>query len=242
MKSVFHTANSRGIVDHGWLKSRHTFSFADYYDPDRINFGTLRVLNDDFVEGSKGFGTHPHKDMEIISIPLSGALEHRDSMGHGGIIYKGDIQVMSAGTGVTHSEFNANKTEPVQFLQIWVFPHDLKVTPRYDQISLDRHHQKNGFTEIISPNKDNDTTWIHQDAWFSLCNWDKDIVREYTIKRQGNGLYIFLIKGKIQIGDQIVNTRDGYGIWETDHVTLKALESSEILLMDIPMELPYYLK
>lgn len=194
------------------------------------------------MEGSKGFGTHPHKDMEIISIPLSGALEHRDSMGHGGIIYKGDIQVMSAGTGATHSEFNANKTEPVQFLQIWVFPRDLKVTPRYDQISLDRHHQKNGFTEIISPNKDNDTTWIHQDAWFSLCNWDKDIVREYTIKRQGNGLYIFLIKGKIQIGDQIVNTRDGYGIWETDHVTLKALESSEILLMDIPMELPYYLK
>lgn len=237
MKTIYHAASSRGIADHGWLKSAHTFSFANYYNRARMNFGTLRVINDDYVEGGQGFGTHPHNDMEIISIPLEGDLEHRDSMGHGGVIRKGDVQVMSAGSGVTHSEFNANKDQPVKFLQIWVFPRENSVTPRYGQLHIADYAKKNEFQQIIAPHEEEGSLWIHQDAWFHIADFEKGVARDYQLKKTGNGVYIFVIKGKAKVGDQILGQRDGYGIWEADSFTLEALEDSEILLMEVPMSL-----
>lgn len=238
MKTIYHSADSRGQANHGWLKSNHTFSFANYYNRDRMHFGVLRVINDDFVEGGEGFGTHPHNDMEIISIPLDGDLEHRDSMGNGSIIRKGDVQVMSAGTGITHSEFNANQDKPVKFLQIWVFPREKGVAPRYDQKHIADFAKPNDFQQIVSPNQNEDGVWIHQDAWFHIANFDKGIAKEYHLKKNGNGVYVFVIKGSAKIGDQTLNERDGYGIRDTDSFTLEALENSEILLMEVPMELP----
>ncbi len=237
MKTIYHAAVSRGYANHGWLKSNHTFSFANYYNRDRMHFGVLRVINDDYVEGGEGFGTHPHNDMEIISIPLEGDLEHRDSMGNGSIIRHGDVQVMSAGTGITHSEFNANQDKPVKFLQIWVFPREKGVTPRYDQIHIADFAKPNDFQQIVSPNQNEDGVWIHQDAWFHIAKFDKGVAKQYEIKKNGNGVYIFVIKGKAKIGEQTLNERDGFGVWETANFTLEALEDSEILLMDVPMEL-----
>ena len=182
MKTIYHAAGSRGFADHGWLKSNHTFSFANYYNRDRMHFGVLRVINDDFVDKGKGFGTHPHNDMEIISLPLEGELEHRDSMGNGSIIRQGDVQVMSAGTGITHSEFNARQDQPVKFLQIWVFPREKGVKPRYDQVRIADLAKPNDFQQIVSPNPDGDGVWIHQDAWFHLANFDKGVTKEYDVK------------------------------------------------------------
>jgi hypothetical protein len=237
MKTIYHAADSRGHADHGWLKSNHTFSFANYYNRSRMNFGVLRVINDDHVEGGEGFGTHPHNDMEIISIPLEGDLEHRDSMGNGGIIRKGDIQVMSAGTGVTHSEFNANADRPVKFLQIWVFPREKGVAPRYGQTHIADHAAPDDFQQIVSPYKEDAGLWINQDAWFHLADFSAGISKTYELKKQGNGVYLFVISGQAKIGDQILHTRDGYGIWDTNSFTLEATEKSEILLMEVPMEL-----
>ncbi|MBF6629018.1 MAG: pirin family protein [Proteiniphilum sp.] len=240
MKTVYYAADSRGHADHGWLKSNHTFSFANYYDRDRMHFGVLRVVNDDHVEGGEGFGTHPHNDMEIITIPLEGDLEHHDSMGHGGIIHKGDVQVMSAGTGITHSENNANSDRPVKFLQIWVFPRVKGVEPRYSQMHIADHARPNDFQQIVSPHSDEEGLWIHQDAWFHLARFDKDVFREYRVRKPGNGVYIFVIKGQARVGTQLLNERDGYGIWDTDSFTLEAPDDAEILLMDIPMQLPQH--
>lgn len=238
MKTIYHSADSRGHANHGWLKSHHTFSFANYYNRERMHFGVLRVINDDFVEGGEGFGKHPHNDMEIISIPLEGALEHRDSMGNGSVIRKGDVQVMSAGKGITHSEFNANQDRPVKFLQIWVFPRERGVEPRYDQLHIADFAKPNDFQQIVSPDKNDEGVWIHQDAWFHMANFDKNMAKQYDVKKKGNGVYVFVIKGQAKIGEQVLNERDGYGIWETDNFTLQALENSEILLMEVPMELP----
>lgn len=238
MKTIYHAAGTRGYADHGWLKTTHTFSFADYYNRARMHFGVLRVINDDHVEAGEGFGTHPHNDMEIITIPLNGDLEHRDSMGNGGIIRKGDIQVMSAGTGISHSEFNANDDRAVEFLQIWVFPRAKGYTPRYDQMRIANSAKHNNFQQIISPNKDDEGLWIHQDTWFYLAKFDKGISKEYILKKEGNGVYIFVIEGTAKIGGQVLNRRDGYGIWDTDRFLLDALEYSEILLMEVPIELP----
>ncbi|WP_234109020.1 MULTISPECIES: pirin family protein [Chryseobacterium] len=237
MKTVLHKAASRGFADHGWLKSHHTFSFANYYHPERMNFGVLRVLNDDMVESGMGFGTHPHRDMEIISIPLEGDLEHKDSMGTTAVIRKGEIQVMSAGTGVMHSEYNRNTDEAVKFLQIWVIPNKMNVTPRYDQISIKENAKPNDFQQILSPNADDEGVWIHQDAWFNLANFEKGVSKEYRLHKKGNGVYVFVLKGAAKIGDQILETRDGFGIWDTDAFTLEATEDSEILLMEVPMEI-----
>ena len=236
MKTVYHKADTRGFADHGWLKSHHTFSFAGYHNPERMNFGALRVLNDDQVASGMGFGTHPHRDMEIISIPLEGDLEHKDSMGTTAVIRKGEIQVMSAGTGVQHSEYNRNKDELVKFLQIWVIPNEMNVTPRYDQISIKENDKINDFQQILSPNRDDEGVWIHQNAWFSLANFEKGNAKEYRLHKSGNGVYVFVLKGSAKVGDQILNTRDGFGIWETDSFALEALEDSEILLMEVPME------
>ena len=236
--TVLHKANTRGVASHGWLESRHTFSFANYNNPERMHFGVLRVLNDDKVDPGMGFGTHPHDNMEIISIPLEGDLEHNDSMGNTTVIKNGDIQIMSAGTGVFHSEYNKNKDKLVKFLQIWVYPNKKNVTPRYDQITLDKNERKNKFQQIISPNPDDEGVWIQQDAWFHLGDFDKGITTDYKIKKSGNGVYVFVLKGEVAIEDQKLETRDGFGIWDTNQFTITAnTEDTEILLMEVPMSL-----
>lgn len=236
--SVIHRADSRGKADHGWLLSQHTFSFANYYNPERMHFGVLRVLNDDKVEAGRGFGTHPHDNMEIISIPLEGDLEHKDSMGNTAVIKSGDIQVMSAGTGIMHSEFNRNSDQPVKFLQIWVYPNKRNVAPRYDQITLDKTKSHNKFQQILSPDADAEGVWIHQDAWFHMGSFDEGKEINYQIRKKGNGVYVFLIKGSIEIEGQKLEKRDGFGVWDVKEINLKTTTAdTEILVMEVPMTL-----
>ena len=234
--TVLHKANTRGHANHGWLDSKHTFSFANYYNPERMHFGVLRVLNDDTVQGGMGFGTHPHDNMEIISIPLEGDLEHKDSMGNTTVIKNGDIQVMSAGTGIRHSEYNKNKDKQVKFLQIWVFPNKRNATPRYDQITLTAADRRNKLQQILSPNADDEGVWIHQDAWFHLGQFDQGKGAEYRINKPGNGVYAFVLKGDFSLNGIELNARDGLGIWDTDALTLQANSpDAEILFMEVPM-------
>jgi redox-sensitive bicupin YhaK (pirin superfamily) len=233
---ILHKADSRGVSNHGWLNSRHTFSFADYFDRNRMHFGALRVINDDSVAPGMGFGTHPHDNMEIISIPLEGDLEHKDSMGNLGVIKSGDIQVMSAGKGIQHSEYNRNRDKPVVFLQIWVFPNKEDVQPRYDQISLNPDDRHNRFQQILSPDPADEGVWIHQDAWFHLGKFDRDFTSEYSLHKNGNGVYAFIIKGDVTIDGTSLNERDGLGIWETEKFSVRAdSQDAEILLMEVPM-------
>ena len=232
---VLHKAETRGDANHGWLRSRHTFSFANYYNPDRMHFGVLRVLNDDIVAPGMGFNTHPHDNMEIISIPLEGDLEHKDNMGNVSVIRHGDIQVMSAGKGITHSEFNKNRDRDVKFLQIWVFPNRRNVVPRYDQLALKPEDRKNKFQQVLSPHPDDAGVWIYQNAWFHLASFDKGYSKEYQIKSKGNGLYIFNLSGEITVDDQQLSPRDGLGIWDIDAVSIKANTNAEFLLMEVPM-------
>lgn len=237
MKTVLHKADTRGSANHGWLQSKHTFSFANYYNPERMNFGLLRVLNDDTVSEARGFGTHPHRDMEIISIPLEGDLEHKDNMGTDAIIKQGDIQVMSAGTGIMHSEYNANKDKPVKFLQIWVFPNKKGVIPRYDQITLDLEDRKNKLQQVLSPNPEDEGVWIHQNAWFNMTSLEAGKSLTYTINDpKNNGVYAFLIDGEATIKGQPLKKRDGFGIWDTDKLDIQADSNTELLLMEVPME------
>jgi len=231
---VLHKAETRGSVNHGWLQSYFSFSFSNYYNPERMNFGMLRVLNDDVIAGNMGFGKHPHDNMEIISIPLEGALEHKDSMNNVAIIQHGDVQVMSAGTGIFHSEMNKRHTEG-KFLQIWVYPNQKNVTPRYDQITLDVAERHNKLQQILSPNPNDEGVWIHQDAWFHLGDLDKDMELAYHIKKKGNGIYAFVIKGEVTIEHQPLNARDGFGIWDTEKISIQANSDTEILLMEVPM-------
>ena len=234
----FHAADSRGAANHGWLQSYHTFSFANYYNPSRIHFGALRVLNDDTVSGGMGFGEHPHDNMEIISIPLEGDLEHKDSMGNTTVIRHGDIQVMSAGTGIYHSEYNRNKDATVKFLQIWIFPNKKNVTPRYDQITMNPADRQNQFQQVLSPNPEDAGVWVHQDAWFHLGKFDQDFSVDYSIKKEGNGLYVFVLSGQLEVDGQIVQTRDGLGIRQASDVSFKALTpGAEVLLMEVPMQI-----
>jgi redox-sensitive bicupin YhaK (pirin superfamily) len=235
--AVYHPAESRGMANHGWLDTKHSFSFASYYNPERMHFGVLRVLNDDTVAPGMGFGTHPHDNMEIISIPLEGDLEHKDSMGNVAVIRNGDIQVMSAGTGIRHSEYNKNPDKTVKFLQIWVFPNKKNVTPRYDQISLKATDRKNRLQQILSPSSDDDGVWIHQDAWFHLGSFEKGFSTKYQLKKKGNGVYAFLIGGSLKLNGQELKKRDGFGIWNIDALTLEATEKTELLLMEVPMQL-----
>jgi len=235
--TILHKAASRGDANHGWLHSRHTFSFANYYSAERMHFGVLRVLNDDFVEAGMGFGTHPHDNMEIISIPLEGDLEHKDSMGNIAVIRNGDVQVMSAGTGITHSEYNKNKDKPVKFLQIWVFPNRKNVKPRYDQITLNLADRHNKLQQILSPNDDDEGVWIYQDAWFHLGKFDEGFSIDYDIKKSGNGVYVFVLNGDVTIDEIALNERDGLGIWNTEKISIKAnSQDAEILLMEVPMK------
>ena len=232
---VLHKANTRGSANHGWLQSFHTFSFANYYNPERMHFGVLRVLNDDTVAAGMGFGTHPHENMEIISIPLKGDLEHQDSMGKTTVISDGDIQVMSAGTGIRHSEYNKNKDQEVKFLQIWIFPNKKDVTPRYDQITLKLEDRKNKLQQILSPNADDAGVWIHQDAWFHIAQLDKGNVQTYALKKEGNGVYLFVLSGKLTVNGQELNDRDGLGLWELSEIEILADSDAEVLLMEVPM-------
>ena len=234
--TILHKADTRGQANHGWLNSFHTFSFANYYNPERMHFGVLRVLNDDTVQAGGGFGTHPHDNMEIISIPLEGDLEHKDSMGNVATIRNGDIQVMSAGTGIKHSEYNKSRDQLVKFLQIWVFPNRRNVTPRYDQITLNLADRHNKLQQIISPNPGDAGVWIHQNAWFHLGTLDKGFRTEYKMKGgAGNGVYAFVLSGEVHINDQPLSTRDGYGIWDVEKFEIKAETAAEILLMEVPM-------
>ena len=235
MKTVFHKANSRGHANHGWLDSHHSFSFANYHNPERMNFGVLRVLNDDQVAAGNGFGKHPHDNMEIISIPLEGDLEHKDDMGNETIIREGDIQVMSAGTGVFHSEYNKNENKDVKFLQIWLFPNKRNVTPRYDQISIKGQTKKNQLNQILSPNKNDEGVWIHQDDWFHIGNFDKNKTETYQLKKTGNGIYLFVIEGNITVDNQKLERRDGFGLWDIDQISINAEANSKLLIMEVPM-------
>ena len=237
MNKVIHKANTRGHANHGWLNSHHTFSFANYHNPERMNFGVLRVLNDDEVHGGQGFGTHPHDNMEIISIPLEGDLEHKDSMGNIGIIKEGDVQVMSAGTGVFHSEYNKNKDKTVKFLQIWVFPNKKDVTPRYDQISIKDLEKENEFYQILSPNADDAGVWIHQNAWFHLGRFKEGTSNTYNLKDKNNGVYAFILEGDVKIDGETLSKRDGIGLWDTDNFNLEADSNARVLLMEVPMSL-----
>lgn len=235
-QTVLHKANTRGVADHGWLKSYQSFSFAGYYNPERMNFGALRVLNDDIVTGGNGFGEHPHDNMEIISIPLEGDLQHKDSMGNTATIKAGEIQVMSAGTGIYHSEYNADSKNPAKFLQIWLFPNKRNVTPRYDQILLNDTDKRDEFVQILSPNADDAGVWIYQDAWFNMGKFNAGVVKTYTLNKKGDGVYIFVLKGQIEVNGQLLENRDGFGIWETDSFDVKAINDAEFLLMEVPME------
>ncbi|HEY5690444.1 MAG TPA: pirin family protein [Cyclobacteriaceae bacterium] len=237
MKTIVHKANTRGYANHGWLDTSHTFSFAGYYNPERMHFGALRVLNDDFVEGGMGFGTHPHDNMEIISIPLEGDLEHKDSMGNTTAIRQNDIQIMSAGTGVQHSEYNRNKGEKVNFLQLWIFPKVKNIEPRYDQKTFNPADRLNKWQEIVSPLSNGKGVTINQDAWLHLANLEKGFTTEYTIKQKGNGVYLFVIDGEVTVNSQQLNKRDGLGIWETDSFSISANSSSEVLTVEVPMNL-----
>lgn len=235
---VLHKAATRGHADHGWLNARHTFSFANYYDPERMHFGVLRVLNDDAIAAGKGFGTHPHDNMEIVTIPLAGTVEHKDSMGNSGTINAGEVQVMSAGTGITHSEFNHRTDSELRLLQIWMFPRQRNVTPRYAQMALDSAASSNGFAQILSPLPDDAGVWVHQDAWFHLGRFVGANRTSYTLKRKGNGVYAFLIEGSATIHGQALERRDGLGVWDVDELTIETGEQgAHILLMDVPMEL-----
>lgn len=235
MKKVIHTADSRGRAEHGWLSSRFSFSFAEYYNPERKHFGVLRVLNDDIIQPKMGFGMHPHDNMEIVSIPLKGALEHRDSMGNGSIIKAGEVQLMSAGTGVRHSEFNPSKEEAGSFLQIWLFPKERNIEPRYFQKSFEAQDMQNKMHLIVSPTGQNDSLTINQDAWFSMGNMQKGQNLSYEIKGQGNGLYIFVIEGSLEIAGDTLNKRDAVGISEAQSIDIEVKEDSQLLFIDLPM-------
>lgn len=240
MKNVIiHKANERGHADHGWLKAYHSFSFANWYHPEKVHFGVLRVLNDDTVAPGMGFGMHPHDNMEIITIPLEGDLAHKDSMGNEATIKFGDVQVMSAGTGVRHSEFNPNADQRTKLLQIWLFPNKQNVTPRYQQITLNTEDRHNRLQQILSPNEGDEGVWIHQDAWFHMGRFDKGISTKYDLKRAGNGVYLFVISGNITVDETTLETRDAIGIWNAHSISIKAESEAEFLIMDIPMELSF---
>lgn len=249
--TILHKAATRGHANHGWLDSWHTFSFAGYYEPERVQFGMLRVLNDDTVAGGRGFGSHPHENMEIISIPLEGSLVHEDNMGHKLVVSAGEVQVMSTGKGVFHSEYNNNPDSPVKFLQIWLFPNKLNVTPRYEQVRLSESKEHNTLEQVIYPAptgtiheyrehkhpEEIQGAWIYQDAWFHMGTFDAGREFVYDLKKKGNGVYLFVIEGAFLYDGQKIETRDGLGVTDTDSLNLKAVEpGSKLLIMEVPMK------
>lgn len=234
MKTILHKAATRGHTDHGWLDTYHTFSFASYFNPERVHFGALRVLNDDKVAPSEGFGMHPHQNMEVISIPLKGYLRHGDSIENSSVITPGTIQVMSTGTGIYHSEYNDSATEPLEFLQIWVFPKKENTKPKYDNFDIRHAVKRNELSLIVSP-EGNAPASILQDAWFSIGKLDKGVKKTYDMHREDTGVYVFVIEGQANVSGTVLSRRDGMGIYDTNSVAIEALEDSEILLIEVPM-------
>lgn len=230
-----HKSDTRGAIDLGWLKARHSFSFGSYYNPERIHFGVLRVLNDDLVAPSMGFNTHPHDNMEIITIPLEGAIRHKDSMGNEAVVKEGEVQVMSAGTGIKHSEHNASLKDHLKLLQIWILPNKKNVEPRYQQISLDKAKMSNAFYQIVSPNQGDEGVWIHQNTWFYLADINKGNSLSYALKSKENGVYVFVIEGSLSVSDYKLEQRDGLGITTVEEIQLSALSDTKVLLMELPM-------
>ncbi|MDR3245599.1 MAG: pirin family protein [Prevotellaceae bacterium] len=238
MKKVLHRAETRRHKYNGWLDTYNTFSFADYFNPERINFGALRVINDDTIKGGEGFGSHIHNNMEIVSIPLYGALEHRDSLGHVNVVNPGDIHVLSAGSGVIHSVHNADNEKPASFFQIWVLPREKNVSPKYEQKSFDFINSCNELVHLISPNKENGCLYLNQDAWFSIGTFTKGNSFDYELQKQGNGLYAIVFEGEFELSGEILRYRDGMGVFDTDHVKIKSLsETGRILLIDVTMRI-----
>jgi len=236
MKKIYYPANERGHNDIGWLKANFSFSFGPYYNPEKVHFGVLRVLNDDIIAGGTGFGTHPHDNMEIITIPLSGALEHKDSMGNIGVIHAGEIQVMSAGSGISHSEYNHSKTEAANTLQIWLFPKERNIKPRYDQKSFTDVLKVNKLATLISPDKNSaGTLWINQDATFSMGDFEAGQQVKYDVKIPGNGVYVFVIDGVAKIEDTTLNKRDALAVYDTSSLTIETEAKSRLLLIEVPM-------
>lgn len=233
MKTILHKADTRGHADYGWLHTNYTFSFANYYDPERVHFGALRVLNDDAIDGGMGFGRHPHDNMEIVTIPLEGELIHKDSMNHSQVLKNTEVQVMSAGTGIFHSEYNNHPQTTLKLLQIWVLPKKNNVQPRYDQKEFDPALRHNKWQQLVSPDKEG--LWLNQDAWFSRANLDPGISLGYTLHNSQHGVYVFIIEGGVQINSINLNRRDGIGIWETPEITISATKASDVLLMEVPM-------
>ena len=236
MNKIYHSAETRGYADHGWLNANHSFSFASYYDPNRMNFGALRVLNDDTISPGKGFGKHSHDNMEIITIPLKGDLEHKDSLGNIGAINEGEIQVMSAGTGIYHSEYNKNSDKFINLLQLWVMPKKQDVKPRYDQRSFKGLKKKNSIYQVLSPYPEDEGMWIHQDAWIHLGDFEEVTSVDYMLKKKGNGVYIFVIEGIFKVANEKLEKRDALGVWNTESITFEAQSKSQVLLIEVPME------
>ena len=237
MNIMIHKSKSRGHANHGWLDTYHTFSFGMYHEPSRIHFGMLRVLNDDFVIGGAGFGKHTHDNMEIISIPLQGSLAHSDSTGNEGVISTGDVQIMSAGSGIQHAEYNASETELVNFLQLWIIPKENNIQPRYDQLSFTKEQLRNQLRPIVSATEKEGTLWINQDAELYLGEFDASIEISHDIKSANHGIYIFVIEGSLTIGDITLNKRDGIGIYDTDSVLATVHKQSKLLLIEVPIKL-----
>jgi redox-sensitive bicupin YhaK (pirin superfamily) len=237
MKKILYKAETRGHRYNGWLETYNTFSFADYFDPERIHFGALRVVNDDIIKGGEGFGSHLHNNMEIVLIPLSGTLEHRDSLGHVCTINPGDIQVLSAGSGVVHSMYNADSEKPVNLFQIWVLPKEKDIAPKYEQKSFDFINSCNELVHLIAPNKENGCLYLNQDAWFSIGTFTKGKSFDYKLQKEGNGLYAMVVEGKFELSGEILQHRDGIGVFETGEVEIKSLsDTGRILLIDITMD------
>jgi len=235
MKTTYHPADSRGSADHGWLQARHSFSFAEYYNPERIHFGVLRVLNDDIIDPGKGFGMHPHNDMEIITIPLHGSLEHKDNMGNGSVITAGEVQVMSAGIGIMHSEFNPSAEDDTKLFQIWIFPDKKGITPRYDQKVFDQSSYKNSIVKLVDNEEEGDSLFIHQKAAISMSRPDAGIRLSYKNHYPANGVYIMLVEGKVTIDGNTLGRRDALGVWDTEEFSILAKEDSFILFIEVPM-------
>ena len=235
MKKVFHSSQSRGHANHGWLNAKHSFSFAQWYNPERINFGALRVLNDDIVAPSMGFGKHPHDNMEIITIPLRGSLRHQDSMGFSEVVKAGEVQVMSAGTGIFHSEMNASTQDDINLFQIWIFPNKQAVTPRYEQKSYNLKDTEQFFLQLVSPNANQEGVWIHQNAWIHLVSMEENTTLTYTIKGEGNGAYFMNIDGTFEIEQELLKERDAIGIWDTKEIVLRNKQKGQMLVIEVPM-------
>ncbi|HMJ46757.1 MAG TPA: pirin family protein [Ferruginibacter sp.] len=235
MNITIQKASQRGGANHGWLDAKHYFSFGGYHNPEKVHFGLLRVLNDDTIAGGGAFPTHPHDNMEIVTIPFSGALQHKDSTGGQGIIRSGDIQIMSAGTGVQHSEANASKTDEVTLFQVWIFPKERNIKPRYDQRTFSTEERKNQWKIIVSPVEKDNALWINQDARLALTRVASGKTISYQNAFGGNGVYLVVINGSVEVDGKPLQKRDAAGISGTDSFTIKALEDSELLAIEVPM-------